>query len=215
MGSRKLSARQAGLIERRVNFVSAEILLLRKSNVKFESITGLAKYLAGKVSASERTDGNSVSFSYSTLLRVKGCYYSILKEYFEASNCRSDTRGGTVVDPFAARVIAAKDLEVASLQNRISKLEAKLVEKASREIPVIYPHQESVLGREMVKYSKPLDCYRMGVIANMFFEKLLETEQFKFDENSGDILNVGRARVVAISRLDISDFLRWKSDYSK
>lgn len=135
----------------------------------------------------------------STLLRPDGKYRPLLDAYLiEVSVHAGDLESG-VADPIAKRMIVSKNVEIANLTSKLGRAHKKIENQNKRFENNMWP-----------VVADNFDADDMGRAANTLFDTLIGTELFKFDDQTGDVLFVTRARRVAISRQDIAAFLNWR-----
>jgi len=179
-----------------------------KSSVK--SVTELARVVCQTITAVERARATDSQGAYkainsATLLRVGGNYRSLLDSYLMDLKMRTGELVDVVTDPVARRVILSKDVEISTLNKKLSRA---LKDRAGR-----HDAQSRVVTHESTDAISNLDA--MGEVAALFFDTLISTEIFKLDESTGEVLFVSRARRVAFSRHQVACFLNWrKSKFS-
>lgn len=104
---------------------------------------------------------------------------------------------GNVLESHKVRLKQSSVL-VKRLQEKVSQLEAD--KAALNSVANIIPNGHN--GWDQLN--------AMGKVASIFFDLLLSTDYCKFDEGTGDVLAVGRARRVLLPASDIAVYLNWR-----
>ncbi|WP_157213249.1 hypothetical protein [Pseudomonas sp. GM55] len=167
-------------------------------------ITELAEIICHTIRAVEQRQALMEGKKYrpinsATLLRPDGKYRSLLDAYLIEVKMHSGDLENGVVDPVARRLLVSKSVEIANLTSKLGRAHKKI------------EHQKKSFdtnSRTVAVHNFDIDG--MGRAASTLFDVLIGTGLFKFDDQTGDVLFVTRARRVAISRLDIAVFLNWR-----
>ncbi|WP_156669352.1 hypothetical protein [Pseudomonas sp. DR 5-09] len=167
-------------------------------------ITELAEVVCQTIRAVEQRQALAEGKKYrpinsSTLLRPDGNYRSLLDAYFIEVKMHAGDLESWVVDPIARRMITSKNVEIENLTSKLGRAHKKIEHQNKRFKNNSWPVS-----------ADSFDTDEMGRAANALFDMLIGTELFKFDEQTGDVLFVTRARRIAISRPDIAAFLNWR-----
>jgi len=191
---------------------TAKVISILKDMKSFETpvmkVTALAMFIADKMASDQKKSGlkgaNCCVVDFTTLLRRKGKYRPIIDSYiidrdgFELYVSQSD-------NPVAAQVLESYKLRlkqssllVKRLQEKVAKLEAARV------------NENSLGGRALEGVNRDAQLDAMGKVASIFFDILLSTDYCKYDDTTGDVLAVSRARRVLIPASDIATYLNWR-----
>ena len=167
-------------------------------------ITELAEIICQTIRAVEQRQSLAEGGEYrpinsSTLLRPDGKYRSLLDAYLIEVRMHSGDLEHGIVDPIASRMIVSKNVEIANLTSKLSRAHKK-IDQQNKLV------ENNCLPDAVGKF----DTDDIGRAANALFDMLIGTELFKFDDQTGDVLFVTRARRVAISRQDIAAYLNWR-----
>ena len=171
-------------------------------------VTDLAKFISDKMIKDLEGANSDASdpcvLDFTTLLRKAGKYRPIIDSYmleregFENYALRNiDPIIGNLLESHKVRLKQSNVL-VKRLQEKVSQLEAD--KAALNSIANIIPNSNS--GWDQLN--------AMGKVASIFFDLLLSTDYCKFDEATGDVLAVGRARRVLLPASDIAVYLNWR-----
>ena len=139
-----------------------------------------------------------------TLLRKKGKYRSLLDAYM-IDRDGVEVHASLNADPAGARVLESYKLKLKQSEMLVERQKKKIAKLESTRISSKFPGDHSL---HAVFDSSQVDA--MGRVTSIFFEMLLSTDYFKFDEATGDILAVTRARKVIIPASDIAVYLNWR-----
>lgn len=171
-------------------------------------VTDLAKFISDKMIKDLEGANSDASdpcvLDFTTLLRKAGKYRPIIDSYmleregFENYALRNiDPIIGNLLESHKVRLKQSNVL-VKRLQEKVSQLEAD--KAALNSVANIIPNSNS--GWDQLN--------AMGKVASIFFDLLLSTDYCKFDEATGDVLAVGRARRVLLPASDIAVYLNWR-----
>lgn len=171
-------------------------------------VTDLAKFISDKMIKDLEGANSDASdpcvLDFTTLLRKAGKYRPIIDSYmleregFENYALRNiDPVIGNLLESHKVRLKQSNVL-VKRLQEKVSQLEAD--KAALNSVANIIPNSNS--GWDQLN--------AMGKVASIFFDLLLSTDYCKFDEATGDVLAVGRARRVLLPASDIAVYLNWR-----
>lgn len=171
-------------------------------------VTDLAKFISDKMTKDIVGTNSDASdpcvLDFTTLLRKAGKYRPIIDSYmleregFENYALRDiDPVIGNLLESHKVRLKQSNVL-VKRLQEKVSQLEAD--KAALNSVANIIPNSHSGWGQ----------LNAMGKVASIFFDLLLSTDYCKFDEATGDVLAVGRARRVLLPASDIAVYLNWR-----
>ncbi|MFJ3429736.1 MULTISPECIES: hypothetical protein [Pseudomonas] len=171
-------------------------------------VTDLAKFISDKMIKDLEGANSDASdpcvLDFTTLLRKAGKYRPIIDSYmleregFENYALRNiDPIIGNLLESHKVRLKQSNVL-VKRLQEKVSQLEAD--KAALNSVANIIPNSNS--GWDQLN--------AMGKVASIFFDLLLSTDYCKFDEATGDLLAVGRARRVLLPASDIAVYLNWR-----
>lgn len=171
-------------------------------------VTDLAKFISDKMikdlEGTNSDSSDSCVLDFTTLLRRAGKYRPIIDSYmlqiegFENFALRNiDPVIGNVLESHKVRLRQSNVL-VKRLQEKVSQLEAD--KAALNSVANVIPDGHN--GWDQLN--------AMGKVASIFFDLLLSTDYCKFDEATGDVLAVGRARRVLLPASDIAVYLNWR-----
>lgn len=167
-------------------------------------ITEFAEIICQTIRAVEQRQALAEGKKYrpinsSTLLRPDGKYRPLLDAYLIELRMHTGDLESVVVDPIVRRMIVSKNVNIANLTSKLDRAHKKI------------EHQNKRFENKMLPVvANNFDADDMGRAANALFDMLIGTELFKFDDQTGDVLFVTRARRVAISRQDIAAFTNWR-----
>ncbi|WP_138738496.1 hypothetical protein [Pseudomonas sp. FSL W7-0098] len=167
-------------------------------------ITELAEIICQTIRAVEQRQVLAEGKKYrpidnSTLLRADGKYRPLLDAYMIERRMHAGDLESAVVDPIVRRMIVSKNINIADLTCKLDRAHKRI------------EHQNKRFENKMWPVAAVnFDVDDMGRAADVLFDMLIGTELFKFDEQTGDVLFVTRARRVAISRQDIATFTNWR-----
>jgi len=167
-------------------------------------ITELAEIICQTIRAVEQSQALAAGKKYrpinsSTLLRPDGKYRPLLDAYLIELRMHAGDLESAVVDPIARRMIVSKNISIADLTCKLDRAHKKIELQNKRFENKMWPAA-----------AVNFDVDGMARAANVLFDMLISTELFKFDEQTGDVVFVTRARKVAISRQDIATFTNWR-----
>lgn len=195
---------QASKVRSRMDLALDVLSSMRVRKPSALKVTELAEILCQTIRVVEQRQALAEGKKYrpinsSTLLRPDGKYRPLLDAYLiEVRVNASDLESG-VADPIARRMIVSKNVEIANLTSKLGRAHKKIEHQNKRYENNMWPVA-----------ANNFDADDMGRAANALFDMLIGTELFKFDDQTGDVLFVTRARRVAISRQDIAAFLNWR-----
>ncbi|MCJ1888220.1 hypothetical protein LNN38_25430 [Pseudomonas sp. LA21] len=194
-------------MEERVKFIVGRLNFYKRNRTYFSSLTSLAHCIASDLSVHEgrTSEAGCKPIDHSTLMRRNGKYYSLLRSHLSEQSLEMGDSEIPGLDSIAKRHIQLRDIELLQLRREVKRLQDKLCNYVSCAVPEV--------SGVPYKYNYPEggDCVSgdVGRVAKLFFDMLLDTEQFKFDTEAGDLLHVGRARRIALSSRDMACFLNW------
>lgn len=195
---------QGNKVRSRMDMTRDILNSMRSRKSPASKITELAEVVCQTIRAVEQRQALAEGKKYrsinsSTLLRPDGKYRSLLDAYFMEVKMHAGNLESGVVDPIAKRMIASKNVEIENLNRKLGRAHKKIEHKNKR------------VNNDSWRVSADgFDTDEMGRAANALFDMLIGTELFKFDEQTGDVLFVTRARKIAISRPQIAAFLNWR-----
>jgi hypothetical protein len=171
-------------------------------------VTDLAKFISDKMTNDLEGTKSDASdpcvLDFTTLLKRAGKYrpiidsYMLQREGFENYALRNiDPVIGNVLESYKVRLKQSNVL-VKRLQEKVSQLEAD--KAALNSVANIIPNGHN--GWDQLN--------AMGKVTSIFFDLLLSTDYCKFDDATGDVLAVGRARRVLLPASDIAVYLNWR-----
>jgi hypothetical protein len=171
-------------------------------------VTDLSKSIIEKLEEVEASQRGSETPAHrlnpSTLLRRKGPYRILLDNFLLERDGvgsyfmpASDAVGERVLSSYRTKLQVSAGL-VARLQNRIESLEKYTNAH-------IAPH-----GTQELKLFERSQVDAMGKVATIFFQLLLSTDYCKYDEVTGDVLAISRARKVLVPASELSVYLNWR-----
>ncbi|HBO4312266.1 TPA: hypothetical protein L4V00_001830 [Pseudomonas aeruginosa] len=193
-------------VEERVVFIAGRLNFYKRNGVSFSGLTKLAYCIAADLTTHEaKTEMGRSPINHSTLMRRNGKYYQLLKSHLHEQSLAEGGDDFSALDPIAKRHVQLKDVELLRLRREVKRLQDKLCAYVSFGVPEISGVPYKYNYPEVNKGVSD----SMGAVAKIFFDMLVDTEQFKFDQESGDLLHVGRSRRVALAARDMSCFLNW------
>jgi len=202
------SSWQEACVDERTKKVISILKDMSEFNTPAMKVTDLAKFISDKMAKDLESFKSDASepcvLDFTTLLKRKGKYrpiidsYMLQREGFENYALRNiDPVVGNVLESHKVRLKQSSVL-VKRLQEKVSQLEAD--KAALNSVANIIPNGHN--GWDQLN--------AMGKVASIFFDLLLSTDYCKFDEGTGDVLAVGRARRVLLPASDIAVYLNWR-----
>lgn len=199
---------QKSKVEARQADVLAILEQLKKFKTSAKSVTEVAGLVAerlGDLESSRGGVGRSIGKACSSsLLRRDGPYRKFIDIYMLQRNGVESYKIGQL-DSVAERVLSSYKLKLDDALAEIEKLKDQLKRSESKNRYV--ESGRSVL--ELNSYQQA-QVDAMGKVATIFFDLILSTDYVKYDEQSGDLLAVSRARQVIVGAADISVYLNWR-----